>query len=142
MKQTDLNLDLTNRRARKRTFLGEMERVGLWKEFVELIAPHAPTKAMGQRPFPIEAMLRIHFLQQWFGLSDVAMEEALYDAAAGQSSLGAAPNTGAASANFVGSSNGLIRGSMVFVVFAFASFLKRTCSLVCWNIFRRTEQPF
>lgn len=79
MKQTDLNLDLSNRRTRKRVFLDEMERVVPWKEFVALIAPHAPTKATGRRPFPIEAMLRIHFLQQWFGLSDVAMEEALFD---------------------------------------------------------------
>jgi len=79
MKQTDLNLDLTNRRTRKRVFLDEMERVVPWKEFMALIAPHAPTKATGRKPFPIEAMLRIHFLQQWFGLSDVAMEEALYD---------------------------------------------------------------
>jgi transposase, IS5 family len=79
MKQTDLNLDLSNRRTRKRMFLAEMERVVPWNEFVALIAPHAPTKATGRRPFPIEAMLRIHLLQQWFGLSDVAMEEALYD---------------------------------------------------------------
>ncbi|AKZ25278.1 transposase (plasmid) [Ralstonia solanacearum] len=79
MKQTDLSLDLTNRRTRKRVFLDEMERVVPWKEFVALITPHAPTKATGRKPFPIEAMLRIHFLQQWFGLSDVAMEEALYD---------------------------------------------------------------
>lgn len=79
MKQTDLNLDLTNRRTRKRAFLDEMERVVPWNEFVALIEPYAPTKATGRRPFPIEAMLRIHFLQQWFGLSDVAMEEALYD---------------------------------------------------------------
>ncbi|WP_088509275.1 IS5 family transposase [Burkholderia ubonensis] len=79
MRQTDLNLDLTNGRTRKRTFLDEMECVVPWKEFVELIAPHAPTKATWRRPFPIEAMLRVHFLQQWFGLSDVAMEEALYD---------------------------------------------------------------
>ncbi|MEX3960565.1 IS5 family transposase [Trinickia sp. EG282A] len=79
MRQTDLNLDLTNRRTRKRAFLDEMERVVPWKEFVAVIEPHAPTKSTGRRPFPIEAMLRIHFLQQWFGLSDVAMEEALYD---------------------------------------------------------------
>jgi transposase, IS5 family len=79
MKQTDLKLDLSNRRTRKRVFLDEMERVVPWHEFVALIAPHAPTKATGRRPFPIEAMLRIHFLQQWFGLSDVAMEEALHD---------------------------------------------------------------
>ncbi|WP_197344157.1 IS5 family transposase [Ralstonia pseudosolanacearum] len=74
-----MNLDLTNRRTRKRVFLDEMERVVPWKEFVALITPHAPTKATGRKPFPIEAMLRIHFLQQWFGLSDVAMEEALYE---------------------------------------------------------------
>ena len=77
MRQTDLNLDLTNRRTRKRAFLDEMERVVPWKEFLALIAPLTPTKATGRRPFPIEAMLRIHLLQQWFGLSDVAMEEAL-----------------------------------------------------------------
>jgi transposase, IS5 family len=79
MRQTDLNLDLTNRRTRKRAFLDEMERVVPWNEFVALIEPHAAIKSTGRRPFPIEAMLRIHFLQQWFGLSDVAMEEALYD---------------------------------------------------------------
>ena len=79
MKQTDLHLDLSIRRTRKRVFLNEMERVVPWIEFVALIAPHAPTKATGRRPFPVEAMLRIHFFQQWFGLSDVAMEEALYD---------------------------------------------------------------
>lgn len=77
--QTDLGLDLSNRRTRKRVFLDEMERVVPWRDFVALIAPHAPAKATGRPPFPVEAMLRIHLLQQWFGLSDVAMEEALYD---------------------------------------------------------------
>jgi transposase, IS5 family len=79
MKQADLPLDLSNRRTRKRAFLDEMERVVPWKDFVALITPHAPRKATGRKPFPAEAMLRVHFLQQWFGLSDVAMEEALYD---------------------------------------------------------------
>jgi IS5 family transposase len=79
IERTGLNLDLTNRRTRKRAFLDEMERVVPWVEFVALIEPHAPAKATGRRPFPIEAMLRIHFLQQVFGLSVVAMEDALYD---------------------------------------------------------------
>jgi IS5 family transposase len=35
--------------------------------------------AAGRPPFPVETMLRIHFMQQWFGLSDPAMEEALFD---------------------------------------------------------------
>ena len=69
------------KRTRKREFLDEMNLVVPWAELVSLIAPHAPqpgTKG-GRPPFAVETMLRIHFLQQWFNLSDPAMEEALYD---------------------------------------------------------------
>ena len=79
MKQTDLGLDLTSRKTRKAQFLDEMERVVPWGALLALIAPHAPRKDIGRPPFGIEVMLRIHFLQQWFGLSDGAMEEALFD---------------------------------------------------------------
>lgn len=79
MKQTDLGLDLTSRKTRKAQFLDEMERVVPWGALLALIAPHAPRKDKGRPPFGIEVMLRIHFLQQWFGLSDMAMEEALFD---------------------------------------------------------------
>ncbi|OKA44259.1 hypothetical protein BH759_14335 [Ralstonia solanacearum] len=65
MKQSDLGLDLSNRRTRKQVFLGEMERVVPWQAFLGLIAPQAPVKATGRKPFPIEAMLRIHFLHVW-----------------------------------------------------------------------------
>lgn len=52
-------------------------------ELVPLIAPHAPTPgAKGGRPsLAVETILRIHFIQQWFNLSDPALEEALYDMA-------------------------------------------------------------
>src|SRR5260364_296168 len=43
------------------------------------IAPYAPAGKRGHPPFSVETLLRIHFLQQWFGLSDAAMEETLYD---------------------------------------------------------------
>ena len=43
------------------------------------IVPHMPSGKTGRTPYPAELLLRIHFLQQWFGLSDPAMEEALYD---------------------------------------------------------------
>ena len=60
-----------------------MNLVVPWAELVSLIAPHAPAPGAkgGRPPFAVEAMLRIHFLQQWFNLSDPAMEEALYDMA-------------------------------------------------------------
>ena len=64
---------------RKREFVNEMNLVVPWSELVALIAPHAPAAKTGRPPFPVETMLRIHFLQQWFNLSDPAMEDALYD---------------------------------------------------------------
>ncbi|MDD5001994.1 MAG: IS5/IS1182 family transposase, partial [Thiomonas arsenitoxydans] len=67
MKQTDLGLDLAHRKTRKAVFLDEMERVVPWNALLALIAPHAPRKDKGRPPFGIEVMLRIHFLQQWFG---------------------------------------------------------------------------
>lgn len=79
MKQADLGLNLTQRKTRKAVFLDEMERVVPWGTLLALIESVAPRKDRGRPPFALEAMLRIHFLQQWFGLSDVAMEEALFD---------------------------------------------------------------
>jgi IS5 family transposase len=79
MKQPSLGLDLSTKKTRKREFLEEMNRVVPWAELVALIEPHSPRAKTGRPPFAIETMLRIHFLQQWFGLSDPAMEEALFD---------------------------------------------------------------
>ena len=79
MKQADLGLNLTTKRTRKQAFLAEMERVVLWQALVDLITPYAPDGKRGRPPFAVETMLRIHFMQQWFTLSDPAMEEALHD---------------------------------------------------------------
>ncbi len=79
MKQADLGLDLSTKRTRKREFLDEMNRVVPWAGLVELVTPHAPAGRRGRRPFPVETMLRTHFMQQWLGLSDPATEEALFD---------------------------------------------------------------
>ena len=59
-----------------------MNRVVPWLELTGLITPFAATglgAKGGRPPFAVETMLRIHFMQQWFGLSDPAMEEALHD---------------------------------------------------------------
>ena len=79
MKQADLGLNLSTKRTRRREFLAQMERVVPWAELVALVAPHAPEGKKGRPPFAVETMLRIHFMQQWFTLSDPAMEEALHD---------------------------------------------------------------
>lgn len=81
MTQQELGLNLSTRRTRKAVFLDEMNLVVPWAELLSLIAPHAPSAKTGRPPFEQVTMLRIHFLQQWFGLSDLAMEEALFETA-------------------------------------------------------------
>lgn len=79
MKQLGLGLNLSTKKTRKREFLEDMERVVPWAVLVQIVEPHYPKAKTGRPPFGIETMLRIHYLQQWFGLSDPAMEEALHD---------------------------------------------------------------
>src|SRR5215470_1803464 len=68
--------------TRRAAFLGEMERVVPWSALCGLIEPFYPKPGNGRPPIGIERMLRIYFLQQWFNLSDPAVEEALYDSLA------------------------------------------------------------
>ncbi|MEK6667854.1 MAG: IS5 family transposase [Pseudomonadota bacterium] len=79
MKQSSLGLGTSTKRTRRREFLDEMDRVVPWSDLVAEIAPFMPEGKRGRPPFPVESLLRIHFMQQWFMLSDPAMEEALHD---------------------------------------------------------------
>jgi IS5 family transposase len=67
--------------TRREVFLAEMEGAVPWRELEGLIEPHYPNAGGGRPPYAFSAMLRIHCLQQWYGLSDPAMEEALYEIA-------------------------------------------------------------
>jgi IS5 family transposase len=67
------------RQTRRAEFLSQMERVVPWAELVALVEPHDPKGETGRPPVGVERMLRIYFLQQWFDLSDPAVEDALYD---------------------------------------------------------------
>jgi IS5 family transposase len=68
--------------TRRAAFLAEMDRVVPWSELCALIEPFYPKPGNGRPPVGVERMLRIYFLQQWFNLSDPAVEEALYDSSA------------------------------------------------------------
>src|SRR2546427_12459741 len=69
------------KKTRRAIFLEEMEQVVPWRELCVLVEPHYPKPGNGRPPVGVERMLRIYFLQQWFNLSDPAVEEALYDSA-------------------------------------------------------------
>ena len=70
-----------SKKTRRAAFLEEMEQVVPWAELCGLIEPVYPKAGNGRQPVGVERMLRIYFLQQWFNLSDPAVEEALYDSA-------------------------------------------------------------
>jgi IS5 family transposase len=67
------------KQTRRERFLAEMDQVVPWAGLLELIEPFYPKAGGGRKPYPLETMLRIHLLQNWFSLSDPAMEEALYE---------------------------------------------------------------
>jgi IS5 family transposase len=65
--------------TRRAAFLAEMDKVVPWAELCALIEPHYPKAGRGRPAVGLERMLRIHFLQHWFNLSDPALEESLYE---------------------------------------------------------------
>jgi len=67
------------KQTRREVFLAEMEQVVPWKSLLNLIEPLYPIAGRGRHPYPLETMLRIHLMQNWFSLSDPAMEETLYE---------------------------------------------------------------
>ena len=69
------------KKTRREVFLEEMEQVVPWKALLKLIEPFYPKAGQGRRPYALETMLRVHLMQNWFAMSDPAMEEALYDSA-------------------------------------------------------------
>ena len=67
------------KKTRREKFLEEMDQVMPWRQLLKVIERHYPKAGGGRPPLGLEKMLRIYFLQQWFDLSDPAMEDALYD---------------------------------------------------------------
>ena len=70
------------KQTRRDKFLAEMEAVVPWARLVERLAPLYPKGERGRPPIPLERMLRVYFVQQWYGLADEAVEDALYDSQA------------------------------------------------------------
>ena len=65
--------------TRREAFLDEMNRLVPWAALCVVVEPYYPKRCNGRPPIALERMLRIHFVQHWFNLADLACEEALYD---------------------------------------------------------------
>ena len=78
---SEQELRRSQHRTRKELFLAKMENLVPWNRLVVLIEPFYPKAGNGRRPYPLESMLRVHCLQQWYNLSDAATEDSLYEIA-------------------------------------------------------------
>ena len=74
-----LAYETKKKKTKREKFLEEMDKVIPWDELIEEIKRYYPKAGNGRQPMPLKRMLKIYFMQQWYKLSDPAMEDALYD---------------------------------------------------------------
>jgi IS5 family transposase len=81
--------DRKKKRTRREVLLEKMEQVVPWARLMEVIEPHYPKSGKrGRPPIGLERMLRMYFVQQWYGLADEAVEDAVYDSQALRNFMG------------------------------------------------------
>lgn len=84
---TDIEYQNRKKKTRREEFLDTMDQMIPWTDWVAMIQPYYPSGKRGRPPKGIETMLRMYMMQNWFNLSDAAMEDAVYDSYAMRSFL-------------------------------------------------------
>lgn len=82
MKQQTLSdIEYSNRKkkTKREEFLESMDQIIPWEHWIDLIKDHYPSGKRGRPTRGIETMLRMYLMQNWFNLSDVGIEDAIYD---------------------------------------------------------------
>ena len=64
--------ELAQVRTKKKEFLEQIERIVPWKEWLAMIQPCYYKGERGNKPYPLETMLRLYLLQNLYDLSDEA----------------------------------------------------------------------
>ena len=77
----DYEQSTAKKQTKREKFLSEMDKVVPWQLLIDLIEPYYPKTGSkeGRPPYPLATMLRIYLMQQWYSLSDPAMEDALIE---------------------------------------------------------------
>ena len=78
---SDVEYGAKRKKTKREIFLAEMDSVVPWDSMIKLIEPVYPKSAVGRPAYALSSMIRVYCMQQWYGLSDPAMEEALYEIA-------------------------------------------------------------
>lgn len=82
MTLAEMNDELGAARTNKKEFLEKLERIIPWTEFIKLIKPYYYKGERGNKPYPLELMLRIFILQNVYTLSDMAVMNEIIDSRA------------------------------------------------------------
>ncbi len=87
---TFTDCEYSNRRktTKREKFLESMNAIIPWASWVSLIEPFYFRGEKGRKPMPIETMLRMYLMQNWFGLSDEGIEDSIYDSYAMRKFMG------------------------------------------------------
>ena len=75
----DLEYESKKGKTRRERFLERLEVLAPWEKLLEQIRPYYPTAGKGRVPYPLEGMLRVHCVQLFYNVSDLAMEDMLYE---------------------------------------------------------------
>lgn len=76
---TDVEYSRRKKKTRREEFLNMMDKIIPWNEWINLIKPYYPSGKRGRPTRGIETMLRMYLMQNWFNLSDAAIEDTIYD---------------------------------------------------------------
>lgn len=82
MTLAEINDELGAARTNKKEFLEKLEAIIPWETFLELIQPSYYRGELGNKPYPLELMLRIFILQNVYNLADMAVMNEVIDSRA------------------------------------------------------------
>lgn len=82
MTLAEINDELGAARTNKKEFLEKLEAIIPWAVFCELIRPSYYKGELGNKPYPLELMLRIFVLQNIYDLADMAVMYEVIDSRA------------------------------------------------------------
>lgn len=82
MRLAEINDEFGEARTNKREFLNKLEAIIPWEEFIKIIEPSYYKGEVGNKPYPLELMLRIFILQNVYDLADMAVMNEVIDSRA------------------------------------------------------------
>lgn len=82
MRLAEINDEFGAARTNKKEFLEKMDSIIPWETFEKLVQPHYYKGERGNKPYPLELMLRIFILQNLYDLADMKVMNEVIDSRA------------------------------------------------------------